>query len=208
MVQILYGRNSGNPQAGLVLLTIDATLSQEHVYRNKISSFPVEQGQDITDHVQQMQDELPIEGIISDTPDGVDATVGTWAQSAYKALCTIAGRNYVRSENAVIANEYPDPLLVDVLTEHRVFTNMVIESLKFSFVPTTGSTVSFNATFKNIRKVSTSSANVNYTSSTKSPGGSDRAAAPVDAGKKQVEEVKPTLSQAIQTELSAILGLF
>jgi hypothetical protein len=187
-VEILCGRSSGLPNAGALYMKIDATLSQDHEYRNKITSYPVENGLDITDHIRQEPDEVKIEGIISDTPDSVDSFDSNWSASMYETLCMIAGRGFPKdvSSPLPIAIEYPQPILVDIIVKLRVFTDMILENLVVPFTPTTGDTLPFTAHFKKVRKVDVSLSNVNYTS-TKRVGqnGADRAQPNSDQGKQQ-----------------------
>jgi hypothetical protein len=190
MVEILWGRSGGTAMGGLVLLTLDAALSQEHEYHNKATSFPVEFGLDITDHIRQEPDECKIEGLVSNTPDGAAATDGTFAASAYKALCAIAGRDFVSTETATIQNEYPKPILVDVIVRYRVFTDMILEHLSVPITPQTGEACHFSAHFKKIRKVAVNAANVNYTSSR--IGGQDG----VDVGQGSVDNGNQSTSPA------------
>jgi len=201
MIQILWGRSSTYPDAGRGLLTVDAALSQTDNYKNKISAYPVEVGLDITDHIRQEPDEFTMDGIISDTPDDyfvLDSS--SICKTAYKALCMIAGRDFVVNETAFIKNEYPQPILVDIIAKYRVFTDMICESLSFPRTPTTGDTISFSAHFKKIRKASLTLATINYTTSR---GNYDQAQSSVDNGKQPTSEtvdpVKKALTSASDT---------
>lgn len=203
-VQILWGRTSGLPEAGLVLLTLDAAISTEDEYNNKITPYPVETGLDVTDHVRQEPDEFKVEGIVSDTPDGIDSTDGDYSQSAYKALCAIAGRDYVTNETAVIQNEFPNPIMVDVISKYRIFTDMIMERFHAPRTKETGDSIHFSCSFKKIRKVNTSLANINYTSSRiVGQDGVDRSQSDVDQGKQQpgnpTDPLKKALGSAADT---------
>ena len=194
MVEILWGRSSGLALAGLNLLTLDACLSQDHEYKNKVTSYPVENGLDVSDHVRQEPDELKIEGVISDTPDGVDSVDGSYSDSAYKALCAVAGRDYVSTETAVIKNEYPAPIIVDVIVKYRVFTDMILETLSVPRTTTTGDSINFTAHFKKFRKADVSLATINY-----ARGGSGHLSqGNVDQGKQQTGAVDDPTKNALQ----------
>lgn len=189
MIRILVGRSSGLDTASQVLLTLDACLSQEHEYKNKISSYPVETGLDITDHVQQEPDTVKIEGLVSEDEYVIEST-GTKVLDAYRVLLAVAGREAVQGINSYVKNEYPNPIMVDIITErYRVFTDMVCESIQFPFTVNTGESISFAASFRKIRKADVNLALVNLTS-TKRVGsaGADRAQPEVDAGKQQTTD--------------------
>ena len=164
MVEILVGRNSGLTNAGVTLITLDATLSQEPTYENKVTSYPVEDGYDVADHVRQEPDILKIEGIISNRPDDPKKDIGTnYVESAYNKLLWIAGRG--SSALSLLGQDSPSkPIMVDVVIKHRVMTNCILELFPPSWTNTTGDTMQFSARFKKIRKVSTSAATINYTS--------------------------------------------
>lgn len=48
--------------------TFDATMSESHTYSANVTSHPVENGTDITDHVQILPFELTLSGIVTNTP--------------------------------------------------------------------------------------------------------------------------------------------
>lgn len=211
MVQILVGRSSNLAGAGnLVLLTLDADLSQEHEYKNRITSFPVENGLDITDHVRQEPDEIKIEGIVSDSPDPsnvVNFNGNSDAITAYDALCTIAGRGIVSGESSY-PDEYIAPTMVDIIgTKNRIFTDMICENLTFPFTVQTGDAIHFTATFKKVRIASTSLAVINYTVSKSAPAGTqDAIQGNVDGGQQNAAPVLDSLWSQITSFLDKIVG--
>lgn len=200
MIQILWGRSSGFPDAGLVLLTLDAAISTKDEYTNKITSYPVENGLDISDHVKQEPDEFDVEGMVSDTPDDYFTLDGPHSATAYKALCMIAGRDYVAHENAYIKNEFPNPIMVDIIGKYRIFTDMMIEKFVAPRTINTGDTIHFTAHFKKIRKAEVSLSVIKYTSAGRvGSDGVDRSQGNADQGKKQPEAVSNPIQDAINS---------
>lgn len=49
---------------------MDLAVSEEHAFPSEISSHPVEQGPDISDHIRNLPEEITLESIVSDTPIG------------------------------------------------------------------------------------------------------------------------------------------
>jgi len=206
MVQIFWGLNSGLPLAGLSLLNLDACLSQEDEYKNKVTSYPVENGLDISDHIRQEPDECKIEGIVSDTPDDYFTLDGPRAASAYKALCAIAGRDFISKEGQQIKNEYPAPIMVDVISKYRVFTDMFLETLQVPHTPITGDSTIFTAHFKKIRKAAVNLAVVNYTSARiGGQDGVDRGQPDLGMGKQQTAQITASLG-SLFSSLTAQFG--
>ena len=173
-VQFLIGRKSTSG-AGQVLVQVDACISDGPEYRNKISSYPVENGLDVTDHIYQESDELKIEGVITNTPDNSydpNNEEGDYVFNAHDALMQIVGRYNMQKTNPPSdTEEYPNPVLVDIIgTRNRVYTDMICESLSIPATKETGDALTFTASFKKVRMVSTSEGTITYNV----PGGSDQ----------------------------------
>jgi hypothetical protein len=221
MVQFLVGRNSGLINTGFVLVTVDATIKQESNFKNQITSFPVENGLDISDHVRQEPDILTIEGIVSNNPAGAygqgettnlianypDAqnNNGTFAKDAFTAMLSIAGRAPIRNLTDY-TNQFPVPIMVDIIgTRYSIYVDMICEDFKSITTNDTGDAIHFTATFKKIRKATVNEATINFT--TKSIGGlSDTSQSKVDLGKQNPEEVPEQKSQGFLGWLSTHLG--
>lgn len=110
------------------VVTVDVTMSLEYEFGFEVSTNPVEEGIDITDHKRQKPIMIRLSGIVSDSPNDIfdvlagntgptlsaigigDAT--TRSQDAYKRLIQIAGR--------------AEPILL--ITQHDTFRNMTVTS--------------------------------------------------------------------------------
>lgn len=187
-VQILFGRsNTGSP--GRVLLTLDACLQQDPRYKNQVSRYPVESGLDITDHVRMEPDSVRIEGQVTNTPDS--ATVSTLTNdftiNAYSMLLAISGRERLALLSEYL-DEYPGPIIVDLIIKNRVMVDMILEDLNVPCDPQTGDVINFTATFVKVRKATTNLASISYTSDAIGGAGTgDQVGPSSPKGKQQTE---------------------
>lgn len=191
MIDILLGRKLTPPQfkqtgKSAIFLQLDACISQSHQYKNVITSFPIENGLDVTDHIRQEPDQFIIEGIVTNSPvqylsfatSSSPSQVGDFKSvvnsgkdrvlTAYEALLMMSGRKIVKMPGTVTSNfvNYvieSKPMLIDISTQLRVFNDMIFEDLQFDFDNKTGDALPFKATCKRVRKINVSSVNVNYT---------------------------------------------
>ena len=99
---------------------LDASIEESHVSQNEVTSYPVEQGVDITDHVRKKPDRVTIRGIVTDTP------IISLGQAAQTNLST------ARSIDAYGKTLYmlAEAQLISVVTSLNTYSNMVIESLE------------------------------------------------------------------------------
>ena len=119
---------------------IDAFASEQPTRRNRVTSFPVEEGSDMSDHVIKQPLRLNVTGTVSNAPIGtvVDARQGDDKPSveAYSRLVEIMTNNR----------------LVTVITSKRPYDNMLLEALSD---PTDGAndSLKFTASFRQIRTI-------------------------------------------------------
>jgi adenine specific DNA methylase Mod len=88
-------------RARLGAVTLDVVESEEPVFTNEITEFPVERGQDVADHVKNKPRTLSITGVCSgkDAPKKLEAIRKYWTT---RTLLKYFGRNIF--QNCVIAN--------------------------------------------------------------------------------------------------------
>lgn len=201
-IELLLGRKVKPPEigqagTGALLLELDLAVSEEHSYRNAVSSYPVEEGLDITDHVRAEPERLTLEGFVTNAPikylaalrdnpitsgAGKDRVV-----TAYEVLLGIAGYKMVQPSGSNWGGTaLSKPVLVDIYTSLRVYTDMILETLTVPRDNGTGDALRFKAEFVKIRKVSTQATTIRYTNEKKygSGGANDQAQDTVDNGKK------------------------
>lgn len=150
--ELLFGRKSRPPQilfsgTKVVLLQLDISINEEHIYENRIPQYPIDSTSTISDHIWMTPDRLNIEGQISNAPlkawylpENLQYNNNTTALggrntnrvlTAYEVLLALSGRKLVRNaeDNAGKGVIY-NPVVVDIITNLCVFSDMVIESLR------------------------------------------------------------------------------
>jgi hypothetical protein len=191
MVQILLGRgNTGKAGAGKrVLLTLDACLQQEPHHKNQVTRYPVEEGLDVTDHVRMEPDTIKIEGQVSNTPDTtVQTSTGDRVINAYEMLLKISGREILHSTSEYL-DEFPGPILIDLIVSNRVMVDMICEDLSIPRDPQTGDVINFTMQFVKVRKATVDLASITYTSNAIGGAGTtDQTQPTTDKGKQQTNE--------------------
>jgi hypothetical protein len=126
-------------------IPLDARLSSSYRFGSQVTQFPVESGAKITDHVHLDPEEITLEGLVSDSPiteiparmqlrgDNEETPSGSRTQSAYDALYTVRSKR----------------LLLTVVTEYKVYEDMVLESFEVPRSRDQGG-LQFTATLKQI----------------------------------------------------------
>lgn len=133
---------------------IDAALSEDHTLDSEVTSFPVERGAEITDHVRPLPRTITIEGVVSDTPLGLAAIAREDRAVIASADETLADRVLPSIEAfTFLERVYEARQPVTITTSLRVYENMVMESLSIPRTATTGDALRFTATFRQIRIV-------------------------------------------------------
>lgn len=105
------------------VLEFDACISEVHTGNASTTDHPVEQGANLTDHIQRTPEELQLTGIISDTPIVFLASV--------RAEPSIPGgdpRSRAQDAYGFIKNIKDSGLLCQVTTTLRDYANMAIVS--------------------------------------------------------------------------------
>jgi hypothetical protein len=220
VVELLFGRKeatkikkTGTPLDSVWELAFDATLSEQGEFQNRITSYPVESGSNISDHVIHEPEEVTLEGLVSKAslnylgiaaPNISQGTVLAPERSsdpvfyAYLKLLEFAGFSYPVSLPDGQIIEAPKTLpLVDILTEFRFYTGMALQRLSVPRKAETGDALVFTVSFKKVRQVSVQEVTQNIASGDTAPAGAARAdtQAPdkVEAGKQEPEKLQSVL---------------
>lgn len=154
-------------------LTLDVTVSEQHEDEVEITTQPVEQGAEITDHAFVKQARVTIEAGHSDS--GGSETGDARSVEAYQALLELQKKR--------------EPF--DLITGKRSYTNMLIKSLTVVTDPKTEHVLSVKAEleevlFATVSVVAVPKSRQRHASKT---------AGPVTGGQKQL---KPTSSSALK----------
>jgi hypothetical protein len=155
-------------------LTLDATLDDSHEFSNEVTSFPIEEGSDINDHIKKEPMSLSITGFITNSPVTIiesltllivsdTATVENTpvnredvsrnnVAGGFTELMNIVGDNYPEqpSSATVVINR---PKVIEVVTGLRVYSDMVMTRLSIKRTPSDGESLTFTASFRKIVKV-------------------------------------------------------
>lgn len=131
-------------------ITLDASISEEHVSECEMTENPIEDGAIVTDHVHVMPAQLTIEGIVSDTPITF-ALINNVMGFVNSVNTTILG-NSSRSTDAYNAlidlQKSREPFTV--VTGLRVYKDMIMTSLSVPRDVQKGKAVNFTAELKQI----------------------------------------------------------
>jgi hypothetical protein len=124
VLSILFGKKYAQSNIGGVVL--DATLSEDHTYNSRVTSYPIENGKIISDHIINDPETVQITGIVTDTPLSILSSFNR-SISAFNRLIQIHN-NRER---------------VTVVTGIKVYTNMVMTSLQVPRNVQTGQSLTF-----------------------------------------------------------------
>lgn len=167
MLNILTNRND---PVTIGSLELEVTLSEDHNYTNQITDYPIESGSNISDHVQKKPEQITITGKFSNSPipvrEGsldffIKGAGENRVNKALEDLLTIAGyalpkqgKGIQTEETTVfIPEKVTTPLVVDIVSILRIYTNMICTQLTFNIRQTTGQGLDFTAGFKRIETV-------------------------------------------------------
>lgn len=131
------------------LFTVDVSIRERHDRASDITSFPVEEGVDITDHVRTKPRTIVIDGVMTDTPSGL------------LALAVVPGlidrfAGVPRSVESFQKLElmWNGKWLLDVVTSLTVYRNMVIERLQVPRDVRRGRSLRFSISMREVLLVS------------------------------------------------------
>jgi len=153
-------------------LELDATLSYTPKMNNDVTSFPIEDGSDISDHIRNKPREISLTGFITDTPVRVDTTVSD-------LLVSGARGSRVSASYIELKKIWTDRDVVDVITGLEVFTSMSFREIQ----KVTTETVSLPNASEDIEDLATAQTNVGSQATTET---GDKASEKVDEVKSSV----------------------
>lgn len=121
---LLFGKKYDRTRIGSVFL--DATISEDHSYNSRVTSYPVETGGIISDHIINEPETLTITGIVSDTPLNILSSFNR-SVDAFNRLVRV---HDLRER-------------ITVITGIKIYTNMVMTSLQVPRNVSTGQSLTF-----------------------------------------------------------------
>ncbi len=160
-VNILPVRGNRTQIGGMIL---DVTIREQHNFKNRITSYPVEDGSLITDNIQEQAQPFIIEGIISNAfLDPKEVSVLEQSVIASKNLSGRDGLWFTKllemggfdlhknfKANPIRIKE---PTPVNIYTDLKTYVKMYLESLTVNRTVATSGGLFFTASFLPVKKV-------------------------------------------------------
>lgn len=208
LVSILVGRFFGSRRGVEISgFALDATVQEVHTSEAEVTENAVEEGAPVGDHIDVKPRTIQIEGLVSDTPLNLGATLqgagttagqiigrkigGTIGQQAGAIgagalIGLLLNRSGSSTKNAYdhFRNLQTTRISFDVITGIQEYKNMVLTSLTVTRDTSTGKSLRFSASCKEIRIVKNETVNIKNTLSNVPPAGSK-----AKLGKKNEEEL-------------------
>lgn len=141
-VSMVFGSLATQLGYGVDAVTFDAVVNEVFKTSATVTSHPVEDGSDISDHIKDDPDELQLDGCISNTPGIPGASIGgqvspTRAEDEFEKLLALKEAKQALS----------------VLTSKREYEDMVITSIQRTRNAAVGDSVEVSISLRKIRKV-------------------------------------------------------
>lgn len=134
VLSLIYGKFFGKyEQMQVGTITFDNTISENYFYNSRVTSYPVERGTVVSDHIINLPDRIVLSGLITDTPLNILATFNR-SISAFNLLVALHEKREV----------------VSVQTGLKSYENMAIVSLEVPRTVKTGQTLTFNIELQRI----------------------------------------------------------
>lgn len=136
--RVRLGVNASAESLPVGAIELDASIQENHRSANAVTSFPVEQGVNISDHVRKEPDSVTIRGIVTDHPL-------IWGGGGFVKRSIQAYQKVLRMMD--------DAELISVVTTIRQYDNMIIQSNDTPRNSSLGNAVEFNLTLREIKTV-------------------------------------------------------
>lgn len=175
-------------------LVLDCNLTESHQYRNKVTRFPVEEGSDITDHIQNEPDRISLTGFVTNAP------IRFLGIPSSSDLANPQGVS--RSEYAyfLLLEIHRTRKLVNIVTNLTEYENMAMESLTIPRSARIGDVLEFSASFIAVRKVATevvATENIAAASSGAKAGAKDQASTTKNKTKTNTSEATGAATEKV-----------
>ncbi len=114
------------------VLPFDSCTLETHRFQNNVTSHPVENGAEITDHTIVQPDEISLTGVFSDTP--LLSLQNAFSGSSALSTTQVIGDNPFQSDRgrefySVLKKLRDEATIVQVLTTLQIYDSMLITSL-------------------------------------------------------------------------------
>lgn len=131
VLSLIFGKKYASLEVGTI--TFDNNISEEHRFSSRVTSYPVESGTIMTDHILNLPDTIVISGLVTDTPLNMFFSFNR-SIDAFNRLVAIHEKREV----------------VKVQTGLKTYNNMAIVTLDVPRNMKTGQTLTFNIELQRI----------------------------------------------------------
>ena len=202
---------------GINQLVIDAVIRIDHEYTNRPTEYPIEDGAIISDHIRQSPERLTLEIVTTNSPIvvNIDNTGKTQIrvdnsnikQLAFNTWLEYAGYE-INKQADTVEGQVNSPQLLNIVTDLKVYTNMVITNLTMPENRTVNDAIIASVSFQKIKKATTEffvTPNVSNLNG-KTSNIDNQAAKKTDVGKQQTKNVKDT--SILRQASDSLIGFF
>lgn len=130
-------------------LDLDVTEDEVHEWSNEVTTFPVEVGSKISDHIQPMPDKLTITGVVTNS---------AFSEAAMKDYQSKKDR--CQSSFDTVRNLMDGGRLLTVYTKHKIYTGMALKSTNIPRNAAIGDSIRFKMEFIHFNIVNTKTIDV------------------------------------------------
>jgi len=157
-VSMIFGWNGGS---SIGALPLDALVGEKTALNSRATSYAVEDGPPVTDHVIQESEQLTLDGWV--TAADITLLGGLSVRGALGGLggaSTGAGRSKLIGAKDALRKIHADRLPITLTTGLDVYENFVMESCSIGRSNGGGDRFELSATFRRIRKVTLRQADI------------------------------------------------
>jgi hypothetical protein len=218
VLSLIYGRkypqsSIGGSSSTVGTVTFDTMLTEEHRFTSRITSYPVERGTIISDHILNLPNTIVLSGYVTDTPLTLFAPFNR-SIDAFNRLIQMHEQREV----------------IEVVTGLRVYQNMAIVSMDVPRNMKTGQTLTFNIELQQINfsdvinlplsqgnifagsqtvrsnEIISSNSNIPILQNDPQNSLKDQASTQVNTGIQSTDAIPTSILSVIQSMQTAILG--
>lgn len=180
-LQILFAKKSKAKFEGLKVIPLDASLEESHLHQALVTSNPVEEGSDVTDHVSINPVTLTMTGFVTDSPV-------KFLQGVQQLLSSTSGSGSISSSaHDDLRFLFNSKTPFTVVTGLDTYENMVFRRLNFPRNAQTGETLRFEAELVQVTFASFQTAALNSDTLSEKLDSKNQADSKRDLGKQNTD---------------------
>lgn len=144
------------PKLRIAEFDVEVCLSEEHSQPLQVTTNPVEEGVDISDHVQILPETLIIKGMVSNTPVRFLSGLRSLIDLAnFDGEGNFEGENRAFQAYSLLSDIRNEREVVEIQTGFQFFENMMLTNLQRTRDKDSGNALFFTATFQEVVIVQT-----------------------------------------------------